>query len=405
MRPDIGALIPAGANTYSKAPDRWPRNAPRKIQSAHGAWVVADDGNAYVDCTAALGPILLGHRWGASLDKLGPIEEAVVRQMAKGVSLSMPTEAEHELAWRLVQLVPGAEMCRFGKNGNDVVNAAVRLARAHTGKKHLLRYCYHGHADWAVESPMAGGVLNEASDFTHRIRTADLDDLERHLKYLDVAAFVMEPIPTHEPHVPTDAFMQTVRELCDRYGALWIMDEMVTGFRTGWPGAVANYSVQPDLWCGAKALGGGFPITALLGPAEIMKRLEQDVFYSTTFGGEAVSIAAALANLAEMERVDALAQVMKLGNELHTIYACHALAYGLSAETEVIGYPSRPVFRWKHDDLKAVFVEAMVEHSVLCQGYVNVMVAHGETMGQLDRAIAAGIKAVASRLNAEARVA
>lgn len=394
MLPEIGALIPASANTYSKAPDRWPKNAPRKILSGSGAWVTCDDGNAYVDCTGALGPILLGHDWPL-------IHYAASRQMRKIVSASMPTEVEHELAWKLIQLVPGAEMCRFGKNGNDVVNAAVRLARAYTGRKHVLRYCYSGHADWAVEAPMNAGVPGETLDLTHRIRTADLDDLERHLRYLDVACLVAEPIPTHEPNVPTADFMRSVRELCDRYGALWIMDEMVTGFRTGWPGAVANYDVVPDLWCGAKALGGGFPITALLGPAEIMKRLEQDVFYSTTFAGEAVSIAAALACLGEMERVDALATVINHGNRIHNLYTGHALNNGLTAETQAIGYPSRPVFRWKRDDLKAVFLETMVEHSVLCQGYVNVMVAHGDTLGQLDRAIAAGMKAVQNRLNRE----
>ena len=135
-----------------------------------------------------------------------------------------------------------------------------------------------------------------------------------------------------------------------------------------------------------------------------MKRLEQDVFYSTTFAGEAVSIAAALACIDEMQRVDALAEVMKLGNQIHTIYACHALAMGLTDETSVIGYPSRPVFKWKREDLKAVFLETMVEQGVLCQGYINVMVAHGDTMDRLDRAIAAGLHAVSLRLNRDVEV-
>lgn len=411
MRPDTESIIPGASQTYSKRRG-YPKNAPRRIVSASGSWVTCEDGNVYVDCTSALGPILLGHGWGAkpSGDKgvlPGPIEAAAMRQMLKGVSLSLPTDIEAQLAWRLIQLVPGAEMCRFGKNGNDVVNAAVRLARAHTGRRHVLRTCYHGHADWAVESPMAGGVPEEMRALTHRIRPNDLADLERHLKYAgdgDIAAFIMEPIATHDPVTPDEAYMVGVRELCDRYGAVWIMDEMVTGFRTGWPGAVANYSAHPDLWCGAKALGGGWPITALLGPAEIMKRLEQDVFYSTTFAGEAVSIAAALACLNEMERVDALATVMELGNQLHTIYACHTLATGLQDETSVQGYPSRPVFKWKREDLKAVFLETMVEHGVLCQGYINVMVAHKETMGRLDSAISAGMQAVTERLNADAEV-
>lgn len=404
MRPDARDIIPGGAQTNSKA-NGWPANAPKKILQAYGPWVVCEDQNVYVDCTSALGPILLGHLWGSRADKCGPIEDAACKQMAKGVSLSLATEVEQQLAWRLIQLVPGAEMCRFGKNGNDVVNAAVRLARAHTGRKHILRTCYHGHADWAVESPMTGGVPEEMRGLTHRIKPNDLADLERHLKYVDdVAAFIMEPIATHDPVTPDDEYMTGVRELCDRYGVVWVMDEMVTGFRTGWPGAVANYSAIPDLWCGAKALGGGFPITALLGPAEIMKRLEQDVFYSTTFAGEAVSIAAALACLNEMERIDALAEVMKLGNHIHTSYAVHTMACGLEDETAVIGYPSRPVFKWKRDDLKAVFLETMVANGVLCQGYVNVMVAHGEAMERIDKAIAAGLHAVAERLNRDADV-
>lgn len=363
-----------------------------------------DDGNAYVDCVSALGAVLLGHRWGATQTSFGPIEWAAMQQMAKGVSVSMATEVEHELAWKLVTLVPGAEMCRFGKNGNDVVNAAVRLARAHTSRWPLLRTCYHGHADWALESPMTGGVPDAYRALTHRIKPNDLDDLERHLKYLSPAAFVMEPIPTHDPVEPGADYMRGVRELCDRYGALWIMDEMVTGFRTGFPGAVANYDVQPDLWCGAKALGGGFPITALLGPREILKRIEQDVFYSTTFAGECVSIAAALATLTEMERIDALAHVINTGNHIHTVYAVHAMANGLDGETQVVGYPSRPVFRWKDDALRALFLETLADNGVLSQGYVNVTVAHRETLDRIDKAIAAGMRAVAERINADVEV-
>lgn len=403
MRPDPATYIPSGAQTYSKARG-WPANAPKRVISTLGAWMVCEDGNTYVDCTSALGAMLLGHRWGASQDQLGPIEQAAVLQMGLGVSVSLPTPVEAELAWRLIELVPGAEMCRFGKNGNDVVNAAVRLARAHTNRKHILRTCYHGHADWAVESPMLGGILEEASEYTHRIAPHDLTDLERHFKYFDCAAFVMEPIPTHDPNYPTPEYMSGVRELCDQYGVVWVMDEMVTGFRAGYPGVVANFDVYPDIWCGAKALGGGHPLTVILGPAEVMKRLDEDVFYSTTFAGEAVSLAAGLAMLNECERIDALAQVMELGNQIHTLYAVHAMTHGLTEETQVVGYPARPVFRWKRDDLKAVFLETMAEHGVLCQGYINVMVSHRETMDRIDKAVHAGMKEVAARLNADTEV-
>lgn len=392
MRPDYRRICPSGANTYSKAPDRWPQNAPRKAIEGYGPWVRCDDGQRYVDCTSALGAILLGHRNRV-------VNEAVEHQLRRGVSFSLPTEIEHELAWRLVQLVPGAEMCRFGKNGTDVVNAAVRLSRAHTEREIVLRTGYHGHADWAVEPPMDGGVVG-GNSATVRVPPNDLDALEKAISR-QVAAFVMEPIATHDPVVPTAEYMRGVRALCDRYDVVWIMDEMVTGFRTGWPGAVANYDVSPNLWCGAKALGNGFPITALLGGHDIMRRLERDVFYSTTFAGETVSIAAALACLDEMQRVDVAAEVDRIGRKIQEVYRLAALRAGLESETEVIGYPARPVFRWYHRSAEVAFLETMVSAHVLCQGYINIMLAHAEVLDALTRAIQTGM--VAARTVVEAQ--
>jgi len=375
--------VVGGANTYSKR--RFP-DAARNLKAvrADGPRVICDDGREYVDAVAALGPILLGHGWPA-------IQTAAHKQSWRGVSLSLPTEIEETLAERLVSMTPGMEMCRFGKNGNDVVNTAVRIARAVTGRVMVLRNGYHGHADWCIEEPTAGGVLAPNIAARHTVR--DMEAIRYFVREMRPAAVVIDPNPAHDPTEGPPYDFAEVRRLCDEHGALLILDEMVTGFRLGQPGAVTTYGIDCDLWCGAKALGGGWPITALLGKRPYMERLEKDVFYSTTFAGESVSIAAALASLSEMERVKAWEAVAGLGKQIRDFYAAAAEAFGLSGMTRTVGYDARPVFRWTDNQAEAAFLEAVNRGGMLFQGYINVMVSHRDAMPEIERALTMGLEA------------
>lgn len=381
----MSSLIPSGANTYSKT--RYPASAPKVADFTDGPWVTCENGRRYVDAVAALGPIILGHQYPA-------VHKAAFVQMNKGVSVSLPTTLEHDLAERLVKLVPGAEMCRFGKNGNDVVNAAVRVARAATGRNLVIRNGYHGHADWCIEEPMAGGVLRE-----NRISRMPISDLGS-VQDGTVAAVVLDPCPAHDPTIQPPEYFYEIRRLCTEHGALLIFDEMVTGFRMGWPNSLP---VVPDLWCGAKALGNGWPITALVGKREYMERIERDVFYSTTFAGEAVSIAAALACLDELARHDVPRVLAEMGTRLRDWYAKEAAGRGLQYETEIVGYPARPVFRWKRPELQDAFSDGVIRGGMLFQGYVNLMLAHREAWSEILVALSTGLDA-ALRVHATERM-
>ena len=377
-------LIPSGAQTYSKAPSAYPANAPRRIVAADGAWVTCEDGRQYIDCVSALGAVMLGHNDPA-------VNHAAFRQMHRVVSASLPTYPESELAERLVKLIPGAEMVRYGKNGNDVVNAAVRIARAHTGRDIVLRNGYHGHADWCIEYPRAGGVLRANIEARWHLGEVEFGAalLER------TAAIVLDPRPAHDPVELPAAMWRDLRQMCDEHGTALILDEMVTGFRGGHPGYPVG--VVPDLWCGAKALGNGWPITVLAGRADLMCRLERDVFYSTTFAGEAVSIAAANACLEEMERTHATATVQALGKLIREAYEQQAASYGV--DTWVESYDARPVLRFRDPEDQRIFGEACIAAGLLLHAapYVNVMVAHEECLRELVGALGEGLRAVAER--------
>ena len=380
-------IVPGFAQTYSKAPDKWAPNAPRHAAYGEGPHLYATMGpgdkcpRKFIDCTSALGAIILGYRHNE-------VEARVRKQMGCGSSFSLPTLVEQELAERLVDLIPFADMVRFGKNGADVTGAAVRIARAVTGREFILYNAYHGHHDWSMGyPPKNGGIPRCMRDRSEKIADCHLSALEEALSYSGVAAVVLEPVVTATCQIPDRGYFQEARKLCDEYGALLILDEMVTAFRIGFPGAVTEWDIDADLWCGAKGLGNGYPITALCGRREYMERIEQDVFYSTTFAGEAVSMAAALATLDVLEATGTAA-LESVGNQFRTGVTLALEQHGVPGE--VVGFPSRPVLR----DTPPELMSALVDQGVLCQGYLNVTLAHTEVIGDLLRAFDDAIELV-----------
>ena len=266
------------------------------------------DGNEYIDYILGLMPVILGYR-----DE--DVDRAIIDQLGRGISFSLATELEAEVAERLVELIPSAEMVRFGKNGSDVTSAAVRLARANTGRDLIAACGYHGWHDWYIGTTTRDlGVPDAVKALTKTFSFNDAGSLERLLTSEPgkFAAIILEPAGAVEPE---GTFLADVRDLATRHGAILIFDEIVTGFRCGLGGAQAVYGVTPDLSCFGKAMANGMPISAVVGSRDQMKAMEK-IFFSGTFGGEALSLAAARATIDKAERVNIPARLAELGKRL-----------------------------------------------------------------------------------------
>lgn len=302
-------LIPGATQTLSKGPTQWVQGvAPAYLQRAQGAHVWDVDGNRYLDFPMALGPVLLGHGHPA-------VREAIVEQLGEGIAFTLPHPLELYLAQRIVELVPGAERVRFAKSGSDATSAAVRLARAVSGRERVIVTGYHGWHDWYIGCterhlgvPQGVRSLVESAPFGDLLALSEA--LERHPG--QVACVVCEPIGAQEPD-PT--MLAEMVSLSHRHGALIVFDEVISGFRLGPGGAQQYFGVQADLVCFGKALGNGMPISALAGPAETMDRLE-DVFFSGTHGGETLSLAAADATLRTLREQPVHEHIWRLGSRL-----------------------------------------------------------------------------------------
>lgn len=302
-------VIPSAAQTFSKSPMSFVQGvAPNFVVKARGAQVWDADGNCYLDYSMGLGPVILGHADPA-------VNDAAREQLEQGISLSLPHTIEVEVAELLCELIPSAEMVRFGKNGSDVTAAAVRLARAHTGRDKVARCGYHGWQDWYIGSTSRHLGVPEA------VRRLTLDFPYNDLESLDslfrshpnqIACVIMEPVVFNPPQ---PGYLEEVRQLCRRHGALLIFDEIITGFRLSLGGAQEYYRVTPDLSCFGKAMANGFPLAAVVGRAEIM-RLFNEVFFSGTFAGEAMSLAACRATIHELQARQGIAHLWAVGERL-----------------------------------------------------------------------------------------
>ncbi len=302
-------IIPLASQTFSKSHQQMVAGAaPLFIESGKGCRVRDPDGNEYIDYVMGLLPVILGY---GDADVDGAIRAA----LDDGIVFSLPSPLEAELAERLVRLIPCAEQVRFGKNGADATTAAIRLARAHTGRDKVALAGYHGWQDWSIGTTTRHlGVPDSVRELSHTFPFNDAEALETLLKADPdgFAAIILEPagrVP------PAPGFLETLRELATRYGAVLIFDEIVTGFRIAMGGAQAHYGVTPDLATFGKSMANGMPISAVVGRADLMALME-DIFFSTTFGGETLSIAAAIATLDKLEREDVPARLWRRGDAL-----------------------------------------------------------------------------------------
>jgi len=368
-------VIPAGTQTFGKSPKQWGLNVvPSFVQRAAGSHVWDVDGNEYVDYGMALGPIILGYNYPR-------VNEAISNQLRDGSIFSLNHPLEVELSELLVQVIPCAEMVRFGKNGSDGTSAAVRLARAHTGRDQILCSGYHGWADWYIGSTSRNsGVPKAVRELTSQFRFNDLESLH-HLfaRHKDSVAAVIMEASNFEP--PQPGYLAEVKELTQKNGAVLIFDEVLTGFRMSLGGAQAYFGVTPDLAIFAKAMANGMPISALVGKAEIMSRFN-DVFYSFTFAGETLSMAAAVATIRELQETDALAQIWARGGHLKR--GCQELIaeYNLAGTIECSGYDCWPCLAFSGEDsrqtaaVQTLFRQEICKRGVLLRPSIFLCYAH-----------------------------
>jgi len=370
-------VIPLGSQTFSKSRTQYPLGvSPLFIQRGDGARVWDVDGNDYVDFVNSLASVTLGYN--------DPDVTAAVRaQLEDGTIFTLPHPLETEVAELIVELVPCAEMVRFGKNGSDATAGAVRLARAFTGREHMITCGYHGWQDWYIGSTARHrGVPEATRALTHPAPYGDLDAVEALFRQYpgQIAGLIMEPMNTDWP---AEGYLEALKALVHREGAVLIFDETITGFRYSPGGAQQVLGVTPDLACFGKGLANGYPVSAVTGRRDIMMLMEE-VFFSFTFGGETLSLAAAKATLEKLKRENVTDQLAARGQRLLDGAPKLIADNGLSDVFDVKGHPSWTFFTIADARgadsfaLKTFIMQELHQRGFLWVGLHNISYAHSE---------------------------
>jgi len=364
--------IPGGTQTLSKAPSQFVDGvSPKFLRRGRGAHVWDVDGNEYIDYPMALGPILLGYDHPA-------VTRAAVAQIHEGTTFTLMHPLEVELAELLIELIPCAERVRFAKNGADATGGAIRAARALTGREHIVATGYHGYHDWYIASTERDAGVPAANHAL--IHTVPFDDLAALLSALtewETAAVIME-IPAYPP---SEGYLDAALELAHRHGALLVLDEIVTGFRYALGGAQELFDFTPDLACFGKGMANGYPLAAVVGREEPMRAFEE-IFFSMTYSGETVSLAAAMATLAVLRGEPVLEHIWARGAELRK--GIERLGETVSFGVELAGNPPRSAIAFSDAEgqpsplLRGLFLQECHTRGVLFGGPIFTTYSHSE---------------------------
>lgn len=369
--------IPLGSQTFSKSKTQYPLGvSPFFIRRGKGSRVWDVDDNEYVDFINSLAAITLGY---CDPD----VDGAVRAQLEDGVIFSLPHPIEMQVAEQIVKLVPCAEKVRFGKNGSDATAGAIRIARAFTGRDHVAVCGYHGWQDWYIGTTARNrGVPQATRDLSHTWTYNDINSLARLFQeYPDkIAAVILEPMNVAEP---LPGFLGEVKALAHKHGALLIFDETVTGFRYAIGGAQQHFGVTPDLATFGKGLANGYPVSAVVGRADVMQLMDE-VFFSFTFGGETLSLAAALATMQKLEREPVTDTLYSQGNKIIAGLRTRIVAAGAEDFLSVVGNPTWSFFvikdvaassQWQ---IKTLFLQEMFARGILTIGSHNMSFSHSD---------------------------
>lgn len=392
-------LIPAGAHTYSRTDEVFPGNAPKVIEKSKGVYTWDVDGNQYVDYGMACRSVTIGYDYDR-------ISDAAIRQIHNGNTASKASKIEVEAAEAMCSLFPWVDMVKFAKNGSTVTSAATKLARAYTGKKYIARcreHSFFSYDDWFIGSTvMNAGIPQEIQDLTLQFSFNDIDSVKKLFEeYKDeIAALIMEPCDTQEPR---NNFLQEVRALCTEYGVVYILDEMITGFRWDLQGACKYYGVEPDLVTFGKGMANGFSVAALGGKREIMDLggltpgNERVFLISTTHGAEMSSLGALVETINVYKELSVTDHIWNMGkklvrglNEIAEEYSLQEYFYMEGAECSpnfvVCGKDKKPSFEYR-----TVFCQEMIKAGILMP---YIAIAYQHTEKEIDATLDAARKAM-----------
>ena len=378
LQPKAHELIPGGAHTYAKGDDQFPVDAPGFIVRGKGCHVWDLDGNEFIEYGMGLRAVTLGHAFE-------PVVEAAYKQMLMGANYSRPAKIEVDLAEALLEIVDGADMVKFAKNGSDVTTAAVKLARAYTGRD-LVAICgdqpFFSIDDWFIgTTELNAGIPQAIIDLTLKFRYNDLESLhelfDRHPG--KIACVMLEAEAMHQP---APGYLQGLKDLCEQRGAVLVFDEMITGFRWHLGGAQKFHGVVPHLSTFGKAVGNGFAISALVGKRELMRLggLDHDqprVFLlSTTHGAENHALTAALETIRVYRERGVIEFLWRQGEHLRVLVNRSITENRLTGFFEVLGRPCNLVFATRDENQKpsqpfrTLFMQEMIRRGVIAPSFV-----------------------------------
>lgn len=384
----LDKIIPGGCHTYSKGDDCFPANAPKYLAEGSGCYVMDNYGVEYIDWAMGLRSVILGH-------SDHHVDEAVIKAVRKGTNMCRPTMYEEELARLLINYIPSAEMVKFGKSGSDATSAAIKLARAYTGKFKILTAIenpFISQHDWYIGTkptnagiPYARTYMSNVCLFSYDRMTYNNVPLRTALKHdNDIAAIILDPSTVEI----TKEKMQHIRDICTENGVVFILDEIISGFRYDVSGVQGIFGVTPDLSTFGKSIANGYSVSALCGKRDIMKlgdRKYGDVFLlSGTYNAEIPALAAAIATIHKLASGRVGTRINMTGKHLTEKITKLIKEYGLedymsiksfSIDGEIIG--SNPTMSFKDMTVKTVFDQCMVEQGILMP-YIAPSFAHTE---------------------------
>ena len=351
--------VVAGGTTQAKSPENYiPGAYPIYVDHGHGAYLWDVDGNQFIDWILAYGTVVLGYTESA-------VDQAAIREIQEGFAFPLTRPVQNRLAELLIELVPSAELVHFFKSGSDSTSAAVRVARIFTGRDKIVRWGYTGWHDWACPKP--AGIPDKVREDVITFRYNDLNSLEDILNHNkdQVACVIMMPF---EVELPQPGFLEGVKALAHKHGALFIFDEMRSGFRMALGGAQEYYKVIPDMATFSKAIANGYEISVLVGRRDIMGSLKQ-THVSSTFYTNSIAMAAAVATLERLKQGDVIPHLWKLGQGL--LDGLNDLAKQNGIEAEAIGAPPMPYLIFTYDSGPTFSQTGQIGTSTLRSGSRN----------------------------------
>lgn len=402
----LHAVIPGGAHTYSRGDDQYPINAPQILKKGNGCYVWDADDHKFLDYGMALRAVTIGYAYK-------PVVDAAVREIKNGNNLTRPSVIELQAAELLTKIIPSADMVKFAKNGSTVTSAALKLARAYTGRKYIV-YCkehpFFSYDDWFIGTTvMDSGVPEEISKLSLTFHYNDIASLKELFKKYprQIAGVIMEPVTTTPPE---GNFLNDVRSVCHKNGAVFILDEMISGFRWHLQGAQTYFGVRPDLCTFGKGMANGFSVAALAGKRDIMnlggiidEGKERVFLISTTHGAEMSGLGAFVQTMEEYKKLQVVRHLWEYGKKLMDGMNEIAKNIGIDSKFSVVGYPCSPAYVTRDAagavslPFRTLFSQEMIRHGVLMP-WIALSYSHSEI--ELEKTLEATKKALHVYANA-----